>query len=385
MIPAPRMSRQLIPAHPRAWVEVDLGALRRNGAALAARAGVPLLAVIKADGYGLGAVRVARALEPLDPWGFGVAAVAEGIELRNAGVSRPILVLSPVLSDELAAIRDAGLRPSLGDGNAIQQWTRSGGGPWHLSIDTGMSRAGMPWNRVSELRALTAACEPEGAYTHFHSADLNDGSAAEQVRRFGCALEALPTAPRYLHAENSPALERGGTSAWGLARPGVFLYGVGGGIGATMTPEPVASLRARVIEIRTIDAGESVSYGATWRARGPRRIATLGIGYADGYRRALSNRGIALVRGRRASVAGIVTMDMVMLDVTDVPCEVGDVATLIGRDGDELLTVDNVAQTADVLSYELLVGLKLRAPRIYVDDDGSDDSQYARRTERAFE
>src|SRR5215204_1149649 len=123
------MPRQPMITPPRAWVEVDLGALRRNGAALASRAGVPLLAVIKADGYGLGAVRVAAALEPLHPWGFGVAAVPEGVELRNAGVSRPILVLSPVLPDEYSTIRQAALRPSLGTAVAIREWTATGGGP----------------------------------------------------------------------------------------------------------------------------------------------------------------------------------------------------------------------------------------------------------------
>ena len=356
-----------MPPHPRAWVEVDLGALRRNGAALAARAGVPLLAVIKADGYGLGAIEVARAIEPLNPWGFGVAAVAEGAELRAAGIDRPILVLSPVLPDEHAVIREYRLRPSLGDAAAIDHWRRSGGGPWHLSIDSGMNRAGLPWNCVSDVRALLAEAEPEGAFTHFHSADTDGASVAEQVRRFRCALDILPRRPALLHAENSPAIERGSASLWDLARPGVFLYGVGGGDGATMTPEPVAHLRARVVEIRTIQDGETVSYGATWRASGTRRIATLGMGYADGYRRALSNRGVALVRGQRAQIAGIVTMDMVMLDVTDIACEVGDVATLIGRDGDQLLTIDDVAATAQMLSYELLVGLKLRAPRVYQD------------------
>jgi alanine racemase len=362
------MSRQLIPAHPRAWVEVDLGALRRNGAALAQRAGVPLLAVIKADGYGLGAIQVARALEPLDPWGFGVAAVAEGIELRQAGIARPILVLSPVLTDEHRALRDGGLRPSLGTADAIARWVDGGGGPWHLSIDTGMNRAGAPWQTVDSLRPQIERQPPEGAYTHFHSADSDGASVIEQKRRFRCALETLPSRPAILHAENSPAVERGGRSELDLVRPGVFLYGVGGGEGARMTPEPVAHLRARVVEIRTIEAGESCSYGATWRATGTCRIATLGIGYADGYRRALSNRGVALVRGNRVPIAGIVTMDMVMLDVTSVPCEVGDVATLIGRDGDDVLTVDEVANTGQLLSYEVLVGLKLRAPRVYVDD-----------------
>jgi alanine racemase len=347
-----------------------LGALRRNGAALANRARVPLLAVIKADGYGLGAVRVAGALEALSPWGFGVATVAEGLELRDASVSRPILVLSPVLPDEFDAIRRASLRPSLGSAAAIAEWARTGGGAWHLSIDTGMNRAGISWTEVDGLREALRQTPPEGAYTHFHSADLNHGSVGEQLRRFRCALEAMPSRPRYLHAENSPAIERGEESPWDLARPGVFLYGVGGGEGAKISPEPVAHLRARVIDLRTVNDGDSVSYGATWRARGRRRIATLGIGYADGYRRALSNRGSVLLNGRRVPVAGIVTMDMTMLDVTDVSCEIGDVATLIGRDGDAVLTVDEVAATAEVLSYELLVGLKLRVPRFYVDETG---------------
>lgn len=358
-----------MPAHSRAWVEVDLGALRRNGAALAARARVPLLAVIKADGYGLGSVKVARALEPVQPWGFGVATVAEGVELRDGGISRPILVLSPVLPDEYRAMRDSALRPSLGDARAITEWERDGGGAWHLSIDTGMNRAGIDWKLVPLLRDVLSASGIEGVYTHFHSADLNDGSVAEQLRRFGCALDALPARPRFVHAENSPAVERGNASHWDLVRPGVFLYGVGGGDGATMTPEPVAHLRARVIDVRTVDAGETVSYGATWRASAPRRIATLGVGYADGYRRALSNRGTVLINGARAHIAGIVTMDMTMIDVTDVPCEVGDVATLIGRDGGDVLTVDDVARTAETLSYELLVGLKLRVPRVYSDDE----------------
>ena len=379
------MSRQPTPTSPRAWVEVDLGALRRNGAALADRARVPLLAVIKADGYGLGAIRVAGALEPLDPWGFGVATVPEGLELRDAGVSRPILVLSPVLPDEYDAIRRGSLRPSLGSAAAIAEWARTGGGPWHLSIDTGMNRAGISWTEVNALRETLGQTVPEGAYTHFHSADLNDDSPGEQLRRFRCALEALPSRPRYLHAENSPAIERGGESSWDLARPGVFLYGVGGGPGAKMSPEPVAHLRARVVDLRTVSEGDTVSYGATWRARGRQRIATLGIGYADGYRRALSNRGSVLLNGQRVAVAGIVTMDMTMVDVTDVPCEIGDVATLIGRDGDAVLTVDDVATTADVLSYELLIGLKLRVPRFYVNAAGDAheaDAEPARATRR---
>ena len=366
------MSRQPIPAHPRAWVEVDLGALRRNGAAIIARTGVPLLGVVKADGYGLGAVRVAAALDPLQPWGFGVAAVAEGVELREAGVTRPILVLSPVLPDEYPMIRRAELRPSLGTAAAIAGWMSAGGGPWHLSIDTGMSRAGMQWTDVAAAADAIAAGNPEGAYTHFHSADCNDRSMALQVERFRQALGGLRARPRLVHAENSPAVERcAARSAWDLVRPGVFLYGVGSGEGATIVPEPVVSVRARVVEIREIAGGESVSYTAAWHASGTRRIATLAIGYADGYRRAFSNRGSALVRGRRVPVVGIVTMDMIMLDVTDAACEVGDVATLLGRDGDDEITIAELGRTGELLTYEILVGLKLRAPRIYVDSEKS--------------
>jgi alanine racemase len=361
-----RTTRQLPPHDARAWVEVDLGALQRNGAALAARAAAALLPMVKADAYGLGAVAVARALESLEPWAFGVAAVEEGIELREAGVTRRVLVFTPLLEGSFAAARAARLTPTLGDARAIARWGE-GGGPWHLAIDTGMNRAGIEWDRVGELRGLIDAHPPEGAFTHFHSADRNDGSTAVQERRFERALAALVTRPPVLHAENSPGIARRTPSPWTVVRPGVFLYGVGSGPGAAVTPEPVVHLRARVVEIRAVPDGETVSYGGTYRAVGERRIATLGVGYADGYRRALGNRGTVLIAGRAAPVAGMVTMDMTMVDVTDVPCEVGDVATLIGRDGDALLDVETVARTADVSPYELLTGLRARAARVYLE------------------
>ncbi|HET7565947.1 MAG TPA: alanine racemase [Gemmatimonadaceae bacterium] len=351
----------------RAWVEVDLGALRRNGAAMAARAGCPLLPMVKADAYGLGAVPVARALDTLEPWGFGVAAVDEGIELRSARIARPILVFTPLTRDDLRAVHEHGFIPALNSAEEIRAWRELGGGAWHLAIDTGMNRAGVRWDCVASLADLLRDTTPAGAFTHFHSAELDDGSMQEQERRFRAAIARLPVRPRYLHAANSAGIARGTPGTWDLARPGIFLYGVGSGAGARIQPEPVAHLRAPVVAVRTVSAGESVSYDATFHATSDRRIATLAIGYADGYRRALSNRGVALVRGRRAPVAGLVTMDMVMLDVTDVPCEVGDIATLIGCDGDERLDVETVARTADVSPYELLTGLRLRARRVYRD------------------
>jgi alanine racemase len=239
-----------------------------------------------------------------------------------------------------------------------------------------MSRAGVSWRDVSTLHEAIAAAPPEGVFTHFHSAEQHDGSRFVQEERFWRALDALPVRPPMVHAENSPAaLYRGAAyhRQWTIARPGVFLYGVGFGADAELTPDPVVALRARVVDLRTIETGDSVSYGATFRAERRSRIATLAVGYADGYRRAFSNIGTVLIRGRRARVTGNVTMDMTMVDVTDTACEVGDVATLIGRDRDELLTVNEVAAAGSLSPYELLTGLRGRLPRRYVTDGAEEE------------
>ncbi|MHB8839450.1 MAG: alanine racemase, partial [Gemmatimonadaceae bacterium] len=180
---------------------------------------------------------------------------------------------------------------------------------------------------------LVRAHPPAGAFTHFHSAERNDGSWEAQEARFRQALSALPVRPALLHAQNSAGTVRRGASPWSFIRPGVCLYGVGSGDGAQLYPEPVVHVRARVLETHELQDGDTVSYAATWRAVGRRRVATLGIGYADGYRRSLGNKGPALINGARTCIAGVVTMDMSMIDVTDVPCRAGDVVTLVGRDG----------------------------------------------------
>jgi alanine racemase len=323
--------------------------------------------MVKADAYGLGVAPVARALEPLAPWGYGVASVDEGEALRAAGVARPVVVLTPLLRGQLARARAAALTPALHRVDDVRAWAALGGGAWHLAIDTGMARAGVRWDALDDgLLAAVAAHPPEGAFTHFHSADTDHASRAEQEARFRAAVARLPARPPLLHAENSPGVERaGGASAWDLARPGVFLYGVSAG--AVLPAEPVAHLRARVVDVRELRDGETVSYGATWTARGARRIATVPAGYADGYRRALSNTGHALLAGRTVPVAGRVTMDMTMLDVTGVPCEVGDAVTLLGRDGDAVLTAADVAEAGGLSPYELLTGLRGRVPRLYQD------------------
>jgi alanine racemase len=349
----------------RAWVEIDLGALQRNAAAVAERARAPLLPMIKADAYGLGAIPVARALEPLEPWGYGVATIREGVQLRAAGITRPVVLFTPVSLDELADVRAAGITPSLSRAEEIARWREDGAGPWHLAIDTGMSRAGVRWDEVDALQTALAACPPEGAYTHFHSAERDDGSRGEQERRFREAVAALPERPRFLHVENSAAIARGARSAWDCVRPGIFLYGVSCGEGHKLEPEPVVGVHARIVDLRRVRDGDTVSYEATYRAVGDRRIATMGIGYADGYPRALSNRGSALIGGRRVCIAGVVTMDMTMIDVTDVPCSLGDVATVIGGDSERALDVASVARIADMSPYELLTGFNSRISRVY--------------------
>lgn len=349
----------------RAWVEIDLGALCRNGAAVAARAGVPLLPMVKADGYGLGGLRAALALEVLEPWGYGVATVTEGDELRRGGITRPIVVFTPILRTEIDALRRADLTPALGDPAVIESWARTGR-PWHLQVDTGMGRAGMRWDAIGAHRELLERAAPAGVFTHFHSSELEDGSRDEQERRFAAALAELPVRPPLVHAENGAAVERRAPSPWSLCRPGVFLYGVANVEGGPLVPEPVAAVRARIVELRTIPDGEPVSYGATWRARGERRIATVPVGYADGYRRSLSNRGEALLNGRRVPVAGRVTMDMTMFDVTDTDAALGDVVTLLGRDGGEVITVAELAQRSELSPYEILTGLRERLPRRYL-------------------
>jgi alanine racemase len=349
----------------RAWVEVDLGALLRNGAAIAAHAGVNIVPMVKADAYGLGAVAVARTLEQLDPWGFGVATIAEGEELRRAAIERPIVVFSPLLIGDFDAAVRANLTPTLGSREAIERW-RETGRPWQLSIDTGMNRAGVQWDEIDTLRDVIAATPPQAVFTHFHSAERGDDTRDLQERRFAEAIARLATRPLLIHAENGAAVEHRAPSKWGLARPGIFLYGVSSGNAPQIHPEPVVAVRARVIDLRTIAADETVSYGGTYKAPSKRRIATLGIGYADGYRRALGNRASVLFHGRRARVVGVVTMDMTMIDVTDVQCEIGDIATLIGSDGADRIDVAELAEMGGLSPYEILTGLRGRLPRRYI-------------------
>jgi alanine racemase len=349
----------------RAWVDVDLSALLANARTVMARSGARLLPMVKANGYGLGAVRVARALERLAPWGYGVATPEEGAELRAAGIARPVVVFTPMLPAWRDACLEADVTPVIGDVDALACW-RPTGRPFHLEIDTGMARAGVRWDDAASLEAIRAClgvgAPCEGILTHFHSADAAPESCDVQWERFLAVIDSLPARPALVHAANSAAALRGSRYAADLVRPGIFLYG--GNAGAES--EPVAALRARVVALRRVPAGGAVSYGATWTATRTTTIATLGIGYADGVLRSLSSRGAVELAGATHPIAGRVTMDMTLVDVGDAPVRAGDVATLFGG----RVTLDAQAAAAGSISYELLTSLGHRVERRYLGDTG---------------
>ena len=360
-------------------MEVDGEALRRNLRRVhEAAPGAAVLPMVKADAYGLGAVALLPLLAggPPPAWGLGVAAVAEGEVLRAAGWTGRVVVFSPAPPGELDRAADAGLTLALSELESVRRWAalaRATGRrlALHTEVDTGMGRAGFPCGEAASWGPAVAAAaadllEWEGCFTHFHSADEPDlAPTDEQQRRFREALRFVPAGVRVVHSANSAAALRRGGYGGDLVRPGIFLYGGRAGPGAD--PEPVAALRARIALVRDVPAGWSCGYGATYRAGGPERWGTLSIGYGDGLPRALGTAGgEALVGGRRVPIVGRISMDVTVVDLTGVPAaRPGDVATLIGRDGDEEITVDEVAARAGTISYEVLTGLAPRLPRLY--------------------
>ena len=357
------------PSPSRAWVEVNLAAIAENARTIARVAGTRLLPVVKANAYGVGAAAVSRALEALDPWGYGVATLDEGAELRAARITRPVVVFMPGLPALFAEYDRFRLTPVLGDAAAITEWIGRGSRPFHLEIDTGMGRSGIRWDEIDAVRAAANTPALEGCYTQFHSADRRDGSAELQLERFEQAVARLERRPAVLHVANSAAALADRRFALDLVRPGVFLYGGSPGEGF-QEPRPVVSVRARVLTVRRVAAGESVSYNASWRATRTTTVATLGIGYADGVRRAvgLSGRGAVLLGpdGRRCPIIGAVTMDLMMVDTGERPARVGDVATLIGAgDGGDRITLEEFSAWSGELQRAVLTSLGPRLPRIY--------------------
>jgi alanine racemase len=267
-------------------------------------------------------------------------------------------VFSPVVPASLDVCAAHDLRPSIGDVASLAAWIPTGN-PFHVEIDTGMARAGLRWNDGRTLaeaaRLLGTARAWEGVFTHFHSSDSDPAATQVQWERFELVLSALPSRPPLVHAANSAAALVGTRYAADLVRPGIFLYG---GAAGGVAPEPVARLCTRVIATRQLQTGDSVSYGATWIAPGPVSAATLGIGYADGMPRSLSNHGAVELRGRRCPILGRVTMDMTMVESG---AGAGEVATVFGG----LVTLDQQAVAAGTISYELLTSLSSRVERRY--------------------
>jgi alanine racemase len=349
-----------------AWIEVDLGALVENARTVARTAGARLLPVVKANAYGVGAVAVSRALEAVDPWGYGVATIEEGAELRAAGIARPVLVFLPARAQLFDEFDHHRLTPALGDAGSILEWTARGERPFHVEIDTGMGRSGVRWDDVAELGQAVDTPSFEGCYTQFHSADRRDGSAERQLERFLQAVQRLPRRPALVHVANSAAAMRGTQFAFDAVRPGVFLYGGSPGEGLPQ-PAPVVSVRARVLSVRRVPKGETVSYNASWVAPHDTVIATLGIGYADGIRRLLGTNAGAhvLLRGKRCPIVGLVTMDMTLVDTGTLDVQVGDTATLVGEQAGNRISLEEFAQWSSELQREFLTGLGSRLPRVY--------------------
>jgi alanine racemase len=358
------VTTSIVPEPDRVWVEIDRSALLANARTVQASAGVPLLPMIKADAYGIGAVEVARTLEAVAPWGFGVATLDEAEGLRQAGVTRPLIAFTPLAPGQVERTLALGVRPLIGDVDGLASWLARGEHPFHLGVDTGMGRVGFHWTdralaaHVSER--LREARGWEGIATHFHSADSDGEATALQWRRFQDVIRALPRRPAMVHAANSAAALRGTEYAGDLVRPGIFLYG--GPVGDwAPAPRPVATLRARVVAVRRVAAGETVSYGAAWRAPSATTIATLALGYADGLHRSGAGRARVELHGEIVPVVGRITMDLTMAAVPEGSTRVGDVATVFGG----AIPLAEHAAALGTISYEVLTSLGQRVARRY--------------------
>jgi alanine racemase len=360
------------------WAEIDLDALAHNVRLLAERARpARVWAVVKANAYGHGAIACARAALDAGAFGLAVVCVDEGEELRRAGVDAPILLVGytpPSDAERAVALR---LRPTVGAWDLVEALSAAGRRagwtvPIHLELESGLNRHGLPPDALVAL-AERARAEPgievEGLYTHFAAAE--EGDQRFTRRQFEVLREVSGRLPfvreRHCSASASVLLDREMTLE--AVRTGLSMYGYRPApwCGTDAELSHVMSLRARVARVLDVERGGTVGYGRTWAAPRPSRIALVMCGYADGYRRVFGNRANVLVRGRRAPVVGRVAMDMCMVDVTAVAgVAPGDVATLLGRDGDERVDADELAALGDTISWEILAGVTARVPRLYL-------------------
>ena len=369
------------------FAAIDAAALRDNFALV--RAALPpstaILAVVKADGYGHGATLIAPILEQAGADWLGVATVEEGIEVRSAGVRKPILVLTGACGGDVPALLEHRLSVAVLHREMARDLAAHLGPHRlcvHIKVDTGMGRLGVLPADVPALvdELQRAGCFGiEGLFSHFANADgVTRDYSDYQLRGFHQALEAVTAAgvrPRWTHIANSAATLARSDTHLSLVRPGIILYGVPpASMPAPAGVRPVMRLVTRIVQLKRVPSEFPVSYGQTFVTRRPSRLAVLPIGYADGYARALSNRAAVLVRGRRAPVVGAVCMDLTMVDVTDIEgVQLGDEVVLWGRQNGAEITATEVADWQASISYEVLTRLGKRVPRVLQEDATTDE------------
>lgn len=346
--------------------------------------GVQIAAVLKTNAYGHGAVEIAKVLEPLDyVWGYAVAAFEEAVELREAGLRKPILLLGyvfPYCYQELAKMN---IRPAVFREDMLEQLSAAAKAAGkkikiHIAVDTGMSRIGIFPDETGldfVKKALeTEGLQVEGMFTHFARADEADRSfTEEQLEKFVWLTEAVKERLGYempiRHCSNSAGIIEYPHANMTMVRAGITLYGLwpSDEVRKDIVPlEPVMSLRSHIIYIKEISAGTPVSYGGTWAPDHTVRLATVPVGYGDGWPRSLSNKGYVLIRGQKAPIRGRVCMDQFMVEVTDIPdAAEGDEVTLIGRDGDAYISMEEVGDLSGRFNYELACDINPRVPRLF--------------------
>ncbi len=371
------------------WAEISLSKLRRNFESVRRLAGTRrVMAVIKADAYGHGAVPIARTLGQAGADWFGVATVEEAMELRAAGIEKPILLLGGLYMSDPSDLIEYHLTPTVSStarldtyAECAQRYGRAI--EFHLKVDTGMGRLGLPPDRIKAFikryRELPGL-EMKGFFTHLASAeDLVASQTEEQGARFREALRHVQETgikPEWIHVSNSAALVAGSTFSENLVRIGALLFGYclpliappGKEVLGFPPVEPVLTLKSRVVYLKDVPSGTPLGYGAEFHTRRRSRIATVPVGYADGLSRALSNCGRVIVRGRVARIVGNISMDLTLLDVTDVPgVDIGDEVTLLGQADHCSITALEIAQLIGTVPYEVLCSIGKRVPRIYLD------------------